>query len=151
MKKNEAESFLFIDTRTLAEVNFVGIADVRGLVNIPYVTFPDSLDREYNAKKKVVKLVVNSEFAETVTAALKKKNLSKSAPVLLMCRSGNRSAKAANLLHDSGFKKVYNIVDGFEGDKDKKTGHRTVNGWKNSGLPWKYGFQRDQILTGFSE
>lgn len=58
-----------------------------------------------------------------------------------MCRSGSRSAKAANLLDQMGYKNVYTILDGFEGDKAKSgpnKGHRVVNGWKNSPLPWSY-------------
>lgn len=55
--------------------------------------------------------------------------------VLFICRSGVRSDNAARLLAAEGFKNVYNVLEGFEGDvgPDKK---RNVNGWKNSGLPW---------------
>ena len=57
------------------------------------------------------------------------------------CRSGGRSAMAANLLAQAGYKNVYNITDGIEGDtvNDPQSlfnGQRMVNGWKNSGLPW---------------
>ena len=60
-----------------------------------------------------------------------------------MCRSGGRSAFAVNMLSKAGFKNVYNIIDGFEGDKVKNpnsyfNGKRLVNGWKNSGAPWTY-------------
>jgi rhodanese-related sulfurtransferase len=56
---------------------------------------------------------------------------------------GGRSAKCINRLAKAGFKTVYNIVDGFEGDKvsdknDPNYGKRTKNGWKNSGAPWTY-------------
>jgi rhodanese-related sulfurtransferase len=69
-----------------------------------------------------------------------------------MCRSGSRSAKAANLLAKAGYKKVYNIYDGFEGDKVKDTssyfkGKRMVNGWKNSGNPWSYKGDETLIYT----
>ena len=68
--------------------------------------------------------------------------------ILIMCRSGARSAKAVNLLAEAGFKKAYTIVDGFEGDTDKEPdsptkGKRTINGWKNSGNPWTYALQRE--------
>jgi hypothetical protein len=48
-----------------------------------------------------------------------------------------------NQLAAAGFKKVYNITDGMEGDSVKDAdsvfrGQRLVNGWKNSGLPWTY-------------
>jgi len=60
-----------------------------------------------------------------------------------MCRSGGRSAIAVNLLAQAGFKNVYNIVDGMEGDtvEDEQSvfaGQRLKNGWKNSGCPWTY-------------
>ena len=60
-----------------------------------------------------------------------------------MCRSGGRSAIAVNLLAQAGFRNVYNIVDGMEGDTvDDLTsvfhGQRLKNGWKNSGAPWTY-------------
>ena len=55
--------------------------------------------------------------------------------VLFICRSGVRSDSAAKALQGEGFKNIYNVLEGFEGDvgPDKK---RNVNGWKNSGLPW---------------
>ena len=56
-------------------------------------------------------------------------------PLLVICRSGNRSAAAVNMLAKAGYKKAYTVVDGFEGDRDSN-GRRTVNGWKNAGLPW---------------
>jgi rhodanese-related sulfurtransferase len=63
--------------------------------------------------------------------------------LLVMCRSGGRSAIAVNLLAKAGFKNVYNITDGFEGDTVKDPGsvfdgQHMVNGWRNSGLPWTY-------------
>ena len=63
------------------------------------------------------------------------------APVLLICRSGDRSARAANLLSQLGYAAVYTVVDGFEGDaiaSGDKQGQRLINGWKNAGLPWSY-------------
>ena len=63
--------------------------------------------------------------------------------ILVMCRSGQRSAASVNLLAEAGFKSVYNIVDGFEGEKEKDKaspnfGKRTVDGWRNSQVPWTY-------------
>ena len=63
--------------------------------------------------------------------------------ILAMCRSGGRSAIAVNMLAKAGFKNVWNIVDGFEGDRvdDAESVFRGMpmrNGWKNSGCPWTY-------------
>jgi len=71
--------------------------------------------------------------------------------VLVMCRSGGRGAQAVNLLANAGFKNVYNIIDGMEGDTvdDPDSafhGKRMKNGWKNSGLPWTYAVDRDRML-----
>lgn len=62
---------------------------------------------------------------------------------MVICRSGGRSAVAANILAKSGYKNAYTVIDGFEGDKLKVEGSynnekRVVNGWKNSGAPWTY-------------
>ena len=56
--------------------------------------------------------------------------------LLLLCRSGGRSAMAVNILVQSGYTDVWNITDGMEGDL--VDGKRTKNGWKNAGLPWTY-------------
>jgi len=62
-------------------------------------------------------------------------------PILVICRSGNRSAVAAEMLARAGFENAYTVVDGFEGDRDSDPsspdyGKRRVSGWKNAGLPW---------------
>ena len=67
-----------------------------------------------------------------------------------MCRSGGRSALAVNALAQAGFTNVYNVIDGFEGDKvDDPTsyydGKRMKNGWKNSGSPWTYDCEPDLL------
>lgn len=62
-------------------------------------------------------------------------------PLLVICRSGNRSAAAVNMLAKAGYRNAYTVVDGFEGDRNSDRsssdyGRRTVNGWKNAELPW---------------
>ena len=76
------------------------------------------------------------------------KGLSKNDTVILMCRSGDRSSKATNLLAELGYTKVYTVIDGFEGDVAKdgpQAGQRVVNGWKNAGLPWTYKLDKDKL------
>lgn len=58
--------------------------------------------------------------------------------VYLICRSGARSRAAAEALTAAGLGPAYNVADGFEGQHDAAQ-HRTVGGWKNSGLPWRQG------------
>jgi rhodanese-related sulfurtransferase len=84
---------------------------------------------------------VNSDFADSVASRMQHKGLSKNDSVILICRSGSRSSKAADLLAKLGYSKVYSVAEGFEGDKAKhgnQKGQRVVNGWKNAGLPWSY-------------
>jgi rhodanese-related sulfurtransferase len=58
------------------------------------------------------------------------------AEIMCLCRSGARSASAANALTAAGYTNCWNVAQGFEGDKDAG-GHRAqVNGWKQAGLPW---------------
>lgn len=64
--------------------------------------------------------------------------------VVLICRSGDRSSRGANRLADDGYTQVWSVVDGFEGDMGKD-GRRSINGWKNAGLPWSYKLDRDRI------
>lgn len=58
--------------------------------------------------------------------------------VMFICRSGNRSDKAAHAAHQMGYTSAYNVLEGFEGDPDPDTTQRgKLNGWKAAGLPWK--------------
>jgi rhodanese-related sulfurtransferase len=71
--------------------------------------------------------------------------------IMAMCRSGGRSAMALNVLAKAGFTKVYNIVDGMEGDlvadpESAFVGQRLRNGWKNAGCPWTYELTPDRLL-----
>ena len=71
--------------------------------------------------------------------------------ICVMCRSGGRSAIAVNMLAKAGFKNVYQVIDGMEGDPVKDpdsvfNGQRLKNGWKNSGCPWTYKLTPDRLL-----
>jgi rhodanese-related sulfurtransferase len=81
--------------------------------------------------------------------------IDKSAPIILMCRSGGtRGAPSAKALQGLGFKSVYVVTDGFEGEKNKSnpdSPQRNVNGWKNSDLPWGYQLNPDKIYLRSTE
>ena len=133
---------LFIDTRTPSELNYLGATTVMD-ASVPLV-FMDT--RDWNDKKHRYRRASNNNFVADIEARLKQKGLNKEDTVILICRSGKRSAKGVNLLADAGFTRAYSVVDGYEGDKAKKgkdKGQRTVNGWKNSGLPWTYSLDKD--------
>ncbi|TCJ12273.1 rhodanese-like domain-containing protein [Parasulfuritortus cantonensis] len=58
-------------------------------------------------------------------------------PVVLICRSGNRSREAGEFLERHGFTDVYNVLYGFEGELDEQHHRSTLNGWRHDGLPWE--------------
>lgn len=139
------EKVLFLDVRTRAEVNFLGIPTVAD-ANIPYMEI-DSL-YSWDEKKGVFKLEPNSGFMTEVQQRIKQKGMDTNSKIIVMCRSGDRSAKAADLLAKSGYKNVYSVVDGYEGDLAKEGAHkgqRAVNGWRNANLPWTYSLAKEKM------
>ena len=137
MKKKEGNKVLFIDVRTPEELYFVGYPTVIDK-NIPLILIDyGRFKRNKNGKTLKYADRPNKKFLADFKDTLKERGLGKDAPVILMCRSGHRAAKAAKILNNAGYKNVYNLDQGFEGDKDAQK-HRTVNGWKNAGLPYTY-------------
>lgn len=133
-----ASKTLFLDVRTPAEVAFLGMP-AQADANVPYMKEPDFAS--WDNVKSTLKLELNPDFLPEVRKRLAAKGLKPGDTIVLICRSGDRSAAAANLLAEAGFKNVYSVVDGYEGDLAKdgpKAGQRVVNGWKNAGLPWSY-------------
>jgi rhodanese-related sulfurtransferase len=111
-------SAVVLDVRTMPEWMFVGVPDVERLVKVSWQVFPT--------------MEINQRFVEMVREA----GVTPDMQVLCLCRSGSRSAHAAQALTAAGFENCYNIADGFEGHRDME-GHRgTVDGWKVTGLPW---------------
>jgi rhodanese-related sulfurtransferase len=73
----------------------------------------------------------NTSFLAYLSSQVDKESM-----VMFLCRSGGRSHQAAATATESGYTNCYNILEGFEGDKDA-SGHRgTKGGWKAAGLPW---------------
>lgn len=90
----------------------------------------------------------NPRLVQDVEKRMSAAGLTKNDPVILICCSGIRSNSAAGLLSLYGFKKAYTVIDGYEGDEAKtgpQAGQRTVNGWKNAKLPWRY--KLDTVYT----
>lgn len=135
------ENTLFVDVRTPSELNYLGTVSVID-AHVPLVLMDTTT---WNDRKHRYKRAKNPDFVSEVDAALEKKGLGKNDTVILMCRSGSRSARAVNLLADAGYTKAYNLVDGYEGSKAKEgadKGKRVINGWKNAGLPWTYSLDK---------
>lgn len=137
-----AAHVLFLDVRTRAEAMFVGMPEpVDGLA--PFVELQE-LMTDWDPQRNAYKMEPNQNFVAEVQRRLDQKKLSRNDVVVLMCRSGDRSSRAANRLSEAGFTRVYSVIDGFEGDLGKD-GRRTVNGWKNAGLPWSYQLDRSKM------
>ncbi len=142
---SHADSTLFVDVRTRAEVAFLGMPTIAD-ANVPYMLEGDW--DQWDDKKQTYKLSPNSGFLVEIEGQLARKGLGKDSTIVLMCRSGSRSARAANLLAQAGYKNVYTITDGYEGDKAREgthKGQRVVNGWKNSQLPWSYKLNKEKL------
>jgi rhodanese-related sulfurtransferase len=104
-----------VDVRTKPELQYVG--RIPGSLAVEWQTWPGSRP--------------NPEFIGELAASI-----GKDEPVMFICRSGARSHSAAEAAMRAGWKETYNVLEGFEGDKDS-SGHRnTLNGWRKAGLPW---------------
>lgn len=130
---------MLIDVRTRAEAAYVGMATTADAL-VPYMEHSELMN-EWDDKRQTYDVFNNANFLPELERRLKEKGLGKDTTLILMCRSGDRSSKAADALAHAGYTRVFSVVDGFEGDAAKdgpKVGQRVVNGWKNAGLPWSY-------------
>jgi len=119
-----------LDVRTPEEYIFVGHAPMSR--NIPIQLF----NYKMAVRNKGPLMKANPNFIVEVGRKFKTSDT-----ILVICRSGNRSAAAVNAMAAAGFKIAYSVTDGFEGDRVKDPsnsnyGKRFKNGWKNSGIPW---------------
>jgi len=115
-----------VDVRTDAEWRFVGIPDTADTGNetlfIEWVNYPEG-ERNYQFVTQL-----KEHGIEPGTDA----------PVIFLCRSGQRSIGAAVAATDAGIGPSYNILEGFEGATNE-AGHRGWQGWRAAGLPWRQG------------
>jgi rhodanese-related sulfurtransferase len=130
--KATPDSVKIIDVRTPEEQLFVGHPEMAWKIPVATQVY------EWDEAKGQFPLKLIPDFVERVSQVARPDET-----LFVACRSGGRSAIAVNLLAKSGFKNVYQIVDGIEGDpvKDPESvflGQRLKNGWKNSGCPWTY-------------
>ncbi len=136
---------LFLDLRTPEELLFVGTPQgIDG--NAP---FGNMNYNKWDDKKKSFLRYPNPDFLSNFEYWALEKGTEKGDPILLICRSGDRSALGADFLAKQGYTNVWSVVDGFEGDMAKdgpNKGRRTVNGWKNDGLPWSYDLDKSKLI-----
>jgi rhodanese-related sulfurtransferase len=148
---NTVPDTYLIDVRTRAEYQYVG--HPLNAYLFPYMFLTDRFAKvderyEYQLSQK------NKDFVSEISKVFEKTD-----NLLIICRDGTRSALAAKDLVDAGFKKIFNIKDGFEGaefpafeDEDKDKFYRQLAkrnkingfrqrrhyGWQWWGLPWTY-------------
>jgi rhodanese-related sulfurtransferase len=103
-----------LDVRTPAEFKFVG--SVPGSVNIEW--------RGADILPTAMFLSALRDVARPTEA------------VLLLCRSAIRSHSAAQAATTAGFARVYNVLEGFEGQRNDENQRGRIDGWRSHGLPW---------------
>ena len=106
---------VLVDVRTTEERKFVGY--VPDSVHVPWATG--------------TALTRNPRFVRELEV-----KVGKQATIVLLCRSGNRSVLAAQAATQVGFSRVFNILEGFEGQLDTQQHRGGSNGWRFHGLPW---------------
>lgn len=113
---------VLIDVRTDAEWSYVGIPDL-GVID---------KETKFVSLKNFPAMEINPEFAQQAEDT----GIKSGAPVLFICRSGQRSRTAAIILTQRGYERSYNVADGFEGTLDGDRHRGASGGWKVRGLPW---------------
>jgi rhodanese-related sulfurtransferase len=116
---NKHVDALLIDCRSEMEFLFVG--HPRGALHVAWNDGPD--------------WEVNPHFVGQVKKLAGTNHTTR--PIVLICRSGNRSQEAAEALERAGFTAVYNVRHGFEGELDEKHHRGSTAGWRFDGLPWE--------------
>jgi len=120
----ENPSALLVDVRS--DMEFLMIGHPKGAMHVAWIDEPD--------------WTINPDFVKDVRRLLLGRvsgENSALAPVILICRSGNRSDAAAAALSEDGLSDVYVIKEGFEGPLDENHHRGTLCGWRFDGLPWE--------------
>lgn len=111
-----APGAVLVDVRTRAELDWVGY--IPDAASIEWANYPEMRNNPH--------FIVQLE-----------QQVDKEALLMFICRSGARSHSAAMAASSAGYANCYNVLEGFEGDKDEN-GHRNVlNGWRVRELPWE--------------
>lgn len=116
---------VLIDVRSDMEYLFVGHA--KGSIHVSWIDAPEW---RVNAN-------FGTEVRKVMLGGISRDDTHPCAPVVLICRSGKRSLEAGEELIRQGFRDVYNIDEGFEGNLDEDHHRSTLGGWRYRGLPWE--------------
>ncbi|HTE16712.1 MAG TPA: rhodanese-like domain-containing protein [Burkholderiales bacterium] len=107
-----------VDVRTRAEWDWVG--RVPNAVEVELMSYPGNRP--------------NDAFITELEKKVPKNSL-----VMFLCRSGGRSHNAAGFAAQAGYNNCYNVLEGFEGDRDASGQRNKTGGWRAAGLPWSQG------------
>lgn len=110
-----APGTVLVDVRSQAELHWVG--RVPNAVEIEWLSWPT--------------MHKNDHFMTQIN-----RQIDREALVLFLCRSAQRSHHAAILATQNGWNNCYNILEGFEGDRDVNQQRGSIGGWRQAGLPW---------------
>ncbi|MDM4768251.1 rhodanese-like domain-containing protein [Pelomonas sp. SE-A7] len=110
---------LFLDIRMELEYLYVGHPP--GVVHVAWYEYPE----------------MQADEAGFVAQVRREAEDQLNRPVVLICRSGQRTVKAGEALEAAGFTEVVNVLHGFEGDLDANFQRGRLNGWRFDGLPWE--------------
>jgi rhodanese-related sulfurtransferase len=106
---------VLVDVRSRAEWDFVG--RVPRAVEIEWKTYPG--------------MRPNESFLQQLES-----RVPKDAVAMFLCRSGARSHETATVAQRAGYAAAFNVLEGFEGDRDGEGHRNSVGGWRAAGLPW---------------
>lgn len=112
-------SIKLVDVRTAAERDWVGrvaLPESQHLA-VQWTLYPGGAP--------------NADFLQQLAASTHPDDV-----LLFLCRSGVRSRHAAKLATEHGYRNCFDILQGFEGDKDDNGHRKTLGGWCQAGLPW---------------
>ena len=109
---------LMVDIRM--EIEFMYVGHPPGAVHVSWYEYPEF-----------------TPDAPAFCAAVLNEAGRKDRTVVVLCRSGQRSAEAARALEAAGFTDVVNVLHGFEGDLNANFQRSSLNGWRFDGLPWE--------------
>jgi len=111
---------LLVDVRTNAERDWVGRVNISEAqhLTVQWSLYPGGTP--------------NHDFLAQLQASVP----DKTNVILFLCRSGVRSRHSAKLATENGYANCFDILQGFEGDKDEQGHRKTTGGWCHQGLPW---------------
>lgn len=116
-----------VDVRTRAEWSFAGA---------PLLPFRDETPI-FIEWQRWPDMQLDPDFVRQLQAELDRRGVGAQAPLLFLCRSGQRSRAAAQAMLTAGRTHCVNVSEGFQGPLDAESHRGRISGWQAAGLPWR--------------